>query len=164
MKNFKEFINEELSPDTYKKVANKLKEKGHTSRSNKILRHIKDQIKNMKPVTFQMYGEEFTITDKNVILIDDGNLNDLEFGINFDLGVSTENDDIEEQSGAPVIFFHFQLNKKTNEYDFYTDGLLIPDRKNAYKLLKFIKEYFSYHGGLIENQVNKLTVNDLYHE
>ena len=167
-KNFESFINEELSPDTYKSAAEKLKEKGHKKRSENIEKHSKSMVKNVKPVTFEMYGEEHTIDHSNVIEIMDKDQNDMSFGIDFKGNIKdikfddmTEEEIEEIETDSVLKYFHFYKGKK---YDFESDGLIIPDRRNALKLLKFIKEYFSYYGGPIEKEVNKLTVNDLYEE
>jgi len=44
------------------------------------------------------------------------------------------------------------------------DGIIIKDRKNAFKLMKFLKEYANLSGGKIKDKLSKISVNDLYHD
>ena len=52
------------------------------------------------------------------------------------------------------------------DYDISSDidvsGTIIKDRKVAFKILKFLKDFGKNHGGFLEDVINKLTVNDLY--
>lgn len=173
IKNFESFINEELKPETYKSAADKLKEKGHKSRAERIEKHSKEQIKNVKPVTLEMYGEEYHLDSRSIFDIDENfdKKGSLMFCVDFKgSGLDYENKTDEEiedmEMESMVTYFNFYIDTKSpmTKYDVSIDGATIPDRRNALKLLKFIKEYFSYYGGPIEQEVNKLTVNDLYEE
>jgi hypothetical protein len=60
-----------------------------------------------------------------------------------------------------ILIIMIDFNKK-NDYDFTVSGLIIDDRKIAFKLLKLLKGYAKVKGGDIKTAVDKLTVNDLY--
>jgi hypothetical protein len=165
IKKFESFINEELDPSTYQSAAKKLKEKGHPSRSEKLLKHQKDQVKNVKPVTFQMYGKEYDVDYNNVNIDGDGSIITINFNnviIDYNNMTDAEIEDAEMDSVIWICEFYFK--KGTTELIPDISGINIPDRKNALKLLKFLKEYYSYYGGPIEKEINKLTINDLYGE
>ena len=173
IKNFDSFINEELSPETYLSAAKKLSVKGHKSRSERLEKHAKDQIKNVKPITLEMYGQEFNLDSKSIFDIDENfdKKGSMMFGLDYKgSGIDYENKTDEEieqmEMESMVTYFNFYRDQKSpiTKYEVSIDGAMIPDRRNALRLLKFIKEYFSYYGGPIATEVNKLTVNDLYEE
>lgn len=162
-------LNEELSPKTYNNAAEKLSKKGHKTRAERIKKHQKDQIKNVKPITLQMYGEEYTIDHNNVLVYDNSDIK--EVFINFKSKPLTDeeynnmsDEQVEEyEMTTPIGIVHFDLNSK-KENKWYYEGLIIPDRKNARKLLMFLKDYFSYYGGWFGENIDKLTINDLYED
>lgn len=65
--------------------------------------------------------------------------------------------------GGVGISIHRKVNKHSpiTNTEFSVDGTPI-NRKNAVKLLKLIRDYANSIGGVIKEQLNKLTVNDLY--
>lgn len=175
IKKFESFINEELNPNTYKSAAEKLLKKGHKSRAERIEKHSKEQVKNVKPITLEMYGEEFTLDHNNII---DIQYTDDNKGFIIDYDLSRPNSDYEdpnisdeenEQREHNKVFtvVEFLSDKNSRDWTKYIPditGLIIPDRKNARKVLLFIQEYFNYYGGPLKDLVNTLTVNDLYEE
>lgn len=173
IKNFESFINEELKPETYKSAADKLKEKGHKSRSERIERHSKEQVKNVKPVTLEMYGEEFTL-DHNSLIDIDYSTGNKGFIIDFDTSkpmadwddesISEEENERREMDRTIMIFEFLPDRKNPGKIINDISGLSIPDRKNARKVLMFLKDYFNYYGGPLKDLVDELTVNDIYEE
>lgn len=169
----KDKLHEELNPDTYLNAADKLSKKGHKSRANKLIKHQKSQVKNVKPVKIEMYGQEFTLDHNSIIYISNSQ-NDGMFTIDFDpskLDADWDDPNIPEEENE-----NREINKVMLEIKFYTDrknpgiikndvsGIIIPDRKNARKILMFLKDYFNYYGEPLKGLVDNLTVNDLYFE
>jgi hypothetical protein len=66
IKNFDNFINEELHPDTYMSAADKLKKKGHSKRA-KELTSFKDSLSDrIQPIEVESYGQTFTLDKDNI--------------------------------------------------------------------------------------------------
>lgn len=173
IKKFESFINEELNPNTYKSAAEKLLKKGHKSRAERIEKHSKEQVKNVKPVTLEINGEKYNLDSRSIFDINENfdNKGSMMFGLDFkgsslDYENKTDEEIEDMEMESMVTYFNFYIDTKSLmiKYIISIDGVMIPDRRNALKVLKFIKEYFSYYGGPIEKEVNKLTVNDLYKE
>jgi len=62
-----------------------------------------------------------------------------------------------------LLMLHFATYDK-NVDELERDGLIIPDRRNANKLLKLLKEFGKTKGGKLNDLIQKLTVNDLYYD
>lgn len=223
IKNFDNFINEELHPDTYKSAAEKLKEKGHRKRSTALTDYSKGLRNKLEPIEIEIYGRKFTLNSDSMNLIEDGsNSGNIHLYIDFDpeyqknltsgsfdniwsnISNKDKQDFVSEYSELnPDIPFsdeEKEIMKSSNNYDdltsdhkeffeewadmnqtainlyfqtdskeqfvnrkFDKDGLIIPDRRTAIKLLKFVKNYASLVGGELEKEINKLGVNDFYH-
>jgi len=56
------------------------------------------------------------------------------------------------------------IMSEDDDPDLEMDGLIIADRRNANKLLKFLKEWGKTQGGRLNQGIQKLTVNDIYHD
>jgi hypothetical protein len=144
IKNWNSFINEELNKETYLSAAEKLKEKGHIERSNKMIKHAinKDNDKS-----------EF----KHTYLLDvDDNEGDVynDISINYDDGKNT---------------VELELNKVGKILDVNSN---ITNRKDAKMVFdKFIKEIKEVLEKIehdndqmlcYQHLLETLTVNDLY--
>lgn len=81
IKSFDSFINEELSPDTYRNAAEKLKSKGHRKRSENILDYL-ESTEGVKPIDIEVYGRKYHLTKDNIIVSKDGE--DIDIFIAFD--------------------------------------------------------------------------------
>jgi len=55
---------------------------------------------------------------------------------------------------------HFQSYDPDGDLD--RDGLIIPDRRNANKVLRLLKQFGETKGGKLNDLIQKLSVNDLY--
>ena len=71
IKNFKNFVNEELSPDTYKSAASKLKEKGHEKRARELEDYAQSFKKTLEPVTITLDGLDYELTNDNIDIHND---------------------------------------------------------------------------------------------
>lgn len=71
IKNFKNFVNEELSLDTYKSAASKLKEKGHEKRARELEDYAQSFKKTLEPVTITLDGLDYELTSGNIVIHND---------------------------------------------------------------------------------------------
>lgn len=71
IKSFEKFLNEELSPDTYKSAADKLKKKGHGKRSKDLKDYADTLTSKVKPVKITVDGMDFTLNNENIVVFND---------------------------------------------------------------------------------------------
>jgi hypothetical protein len=72
IKKFETYINEELDAETYLSAADKLKQKGHRNRAEKLRKYAHNMTKKTEPIVVELYGKKFNLTDKNIIVFKDG--------------------------------------------------------------------------------------------
>lgn len=173
-------MNEELKSETYFSAADKLEDKGHKKRADVIRQHVKEMGKNIEPITVEMYGQTYTLGADNIEL--DGGGNDRVVLIWFDLSTKIGNDEEEPEDyeGPMLTCINFykdrtdsirdKVTKKWSErkipgWSFDIDGLSIPNRKVAVKVLRLVKDWAkSIEDRELAEQINKVTANDLYFE
>ena len=72
----------------------------------------------------------------------------------------------DEYSDMNQMMIHFGFSWKSDgmvsNRKFYRDGLIIEERKNAFKILKLLKNYGRSVGGEVESCINMIGVNDMY--
>jgi hypothetical protein len=155
----KKEVNEELSPETYLSAADKLREKGHRKRSDKLREYVKELSKNIEPITIELYGKTLTMGADNIIMDDNDKWCIIE--IWFDLSTNVEFDDTEPEDYDPWVMY-LNYDKKGDFID--RDGM-VTDRKTSVKLLKLLKNYAkTLTDKKVADAIMKLTVNDLYEE
>ena len=161
MKNIKSFylFNEELSPETYLSAADKLREKGHRKRADKLKEYVKELSKNIEPITVELYGKTCVMGADNIIMDDNDNWCIIE--VWFDLSTNIEFDEAEPDNYDPWVMY-LNYDKKNDVID--RDGMVI-DRKVAVKLLRLLRDFArTLTDKKVANAIMRLTVNDLYEE
>jgi len=181
-------INEELKPETYFSAADKLQDKGHNKRADIIRQHAREMGKNIDPITVEMYGKTYTLGADNIEL--DGGNDYKVVLIWFDLStkISDDEEEPEDYDGPMLTCLNFYkdrtervrvgdlspnvkhsdrkyIDKKFPGWTFDTDGVSIPNRKVAVKVLKLVKDWAkSIEDRELAEEIDKITVNDLYFE
>ena len=210
IKNFNNFVNEELKYDTYISASKHLGEMGHRERS-KNLKDFAEEVKKRQLsdvyVDIEFDGKQYRL-DNNNIITHINNEKELSLAIVFDMDMYklieidseekvwnslsreikekyvkdyskwvTEHDDIDDLKAEDIdiesLLEFIEMNyvlmividfNKTKDYKITVSGLIINDRKIAFKLLELLKGYADEMGGDIKTAIDKLKVNDLYED
>lgn len=139
IKDFKNYINEELNPGTYKKAGEKLKSIGHKTRGEKLISYGSPDIEGSLKYLKNGKIEEVELKDiyyfvnKNNFIINDEQKNN---------------------------------NIYSADIDTYNFTSKLVSRKDAFILYKYLKKYVKYetNSDLIKMFIYYIKVNDLYKE
>lgn len=158
---FELFLNEELRPETYISAADKLEQKGHTKRSDKLREYVKELAKNIEPITVEVYGKTCVLGADNIIIHDNSKTPWIIVEVWFDLSTNIEPTDDTIDEYDPWVMY---LNFEKGTFELNIDGILI-DRKTAVKVLRLLKEVSkTLENKELADAIMKLTVNDLYED
>ena len=112
------------------------------------------------PVELEMYGDKFILWPQNMVIRDNPKEDLMMIEIDFDQVGGTPPDE-EEDRNITCISFYKNINSRFDGAD--VDGLSIPDRKSAVKILRTVKEYCKRVASEeLNNELDKVTVNDIY--
>lgn len=168
IKSFDLFQNEELDPNTYLSAADKLKNKGHISRANKLVAHSKDVIdkslSEIKPLEIEMYGETFILWPQSIVI--DGNEESGCMNIEIPFTqVSSSKLPRNTEDNENSLYFSFYKDEDGEYEEISVDGLALPNRIAAVKVLKVVKEFCKKSGNeKLNKELAKVSVNDIYEE
>lgn len=158
LKKFENFINEELSPSTYANAASKLKKKGHNDRAHELERYSKSKI---EPAEVTLGDKKFIVLPENIQFWNQ-NESIISIWITIDRyliqnGDPNDPDDYDED-GIEISF-----TKNGDKWDVESNGVILQDRSSARSVYKLVNQWVQTTGNeVIMNNINKLTINDLY--
>ena len=178
IKSFDLFLNEELKPETYISAADKLTEKGHKKRADKLRDYVKELGKNIEPITVELYGKTFTMGADNLTFWEsprDPNYKMIEIWFDLSTKLLDNEDEPEDYEGPMLSCMNFwkdreirmrdKSTKKIPSWSMDIDGVSIPNRKVAVKVLRLVKDFAkTLENREIAKEIEKLTANDLYEE
>jgi len=181
-------VNEELKPETYWSAADKLQDKGHSKRADIIRQHIKEMGKNIDPITVELYGKTYTLGADNIELDGRGDYRVVLIWFDLSTKMSDDEEEPEDYEGPMLTCINFYkdrvekvrvgdkssnvkftdrkyVDKKHPGWTFDVDGISIPNRKVAVKVLKLVKDWSkTIEDRELAKEIEKVTVNDLYFE
>jgi hypothetical protein len=127
--------------------------------------YVKELGKDIDPITVELYGETYTLGADNVELGTGGDNSKCVY-IWFDLSTKLLDDqeEPEDYEGPMLTCINFYKDKN-NVWSFDIDGLTIPNRRVATKVLKLVKDWAkTIEDREITVEIEKLTTNDLYED
>jgi hypothetical protein len=184
----KKEVNEELKPETYFSAADKLQDKGHKKRADIIRQHAKEMGKNIDPITVEMYGNTYTLGADNIELDGGGDYKVVLIWFDLSTKIAEGEEEPDDYNGPMLTCINFYkdrtervrvgdlsrdvkfsdrkyIDKKFPGWTFDVDGVSIPNRKVAVKVLKLVKDWAkSIEDRELAKEIDKVTVNDLYFE
>lgn len=183
-----EEANEELKPETYISAADKLSDKGHTKRAERLRNYVKEMGKDIDPITVEMYGKTYTMGADNIEFFGRDDYKCVSIWFDLSTKIADDEEEPDDYDGPMVTCINFYkdrvekvrvgdlspdikhshrkyIDKTYPGWTFDVDGVSIPNRKVAVKVMKLVKDWAkTMEDREISKEIEKLSANDLYFE
>lgn len=162
VKNYTNFINEELNPYKYKMASDRLSSKYHSKRKEELLDYYQKSLSEIKP--FDIIVKEYTDIDGNILKRGNRNsitthkvynglkISDINSSTELILDIELKNDDI-------TLNLAFQQTGKQVRFSKYRNDIFFGSRGDAIRFFKFAKSMLPFFGDDYKLKVN---INDFY--